>query len=167
MIGGYGVFGSGATAEITFDDIPTHEVLSIKFRLYIGDSWDNEFFNLYVDDVLVKNENFQYSTGTSNVCGSGWNDQYFDVHLDIGHVSDSAHVYFAATINQGATDESWGFSDFVVTYFTNRECSDAGSADTCHLNPTECSKVTVYEFCDFTGRAAEVDDVLDCVAFTP
>lgn len=74
MLGGYGIFGSGATAEITFDDIASHDVLSVSFRLYIGDSWDNEFFNLYVDDVLVKNENFAYSDGTEDVCGSGWND---------------------------------------------------------------------------------------------
>lgn len=74
MLGGYGVFGAGASAEITFTDIPTHEVIKIEFRFYAGDSWDNEFFNLYVDDVLVKNENFQYSEGTADVCGAGWND---------------------------------------------------------------------------------------------
>jgi len=58
MLGGYGIFGKNTAAEITFNDIDSHDVLSVNFRLYIGDSWDNEFFELYVDDVLVKNENF-------------------------------------------------------------------------------------------------------------
>lgn len=74
MLGGYGIFGKNAAAEITFNDIAKHDVLSVSFRLYVGDSWDNEFFELYVDDVLVKNENFQYGEGTADVCGAGWND---------------------------------------------------------------------------------------------
>lgn len=54
MIGGYGVFGSSATAETTINDLPEHEYLSIEFTFFIGDSWDNEWFYLTVDGVTVK-----------------------------------------------------------------------------------------------------------------
>lgn len=48
MIGGYNVFGKGASAEKTFN-VPPHKRLRIEATVYKIDSWDNEWFFLKVD----------------------------------------------------------------------------------------------------------------------
>lgn len=44
MVGGYGVFGVGALAQLNVNDLPEHNYLSVSFTLFVGDSWDNEYF---------------------------------------------------------------------------------------------------------------------------
>jgi hypothetical protein len=50
MLGGYEVFGSGATAETTISGVPTHSYLHLKFDFYSIDSWDDESYYVYVDN---------------------------------------------------------------------------------------------------------------------
>jgi len=73
----------------------------------------------------------------------------------------------ASTLDEGATNENWGFSDFKVTYFSDDDCGYYNSGDTCWFNVQNCDVVTVYEFCDYTGRRAEVDGKLDCLDWDP
>jgi len=54
MLGGYNVVGAGTTASTTISALPEHGYLHISFTLFIGDSWDNHLFYLYVDDEQVK-----------------------------------------------------------------------------------------------------------------
>lgn len=48
MLGGYGVFGKSAVVTKLFK-LPPHKAISIKFKLYKIDSWDNHHFFAYVD----------------------------------------------------------------------------------------------------------------------
>lgn len=58
MVGGYGVFGLSTVISTTVSDLPTHGYIYIEFTFFIGDSWDNEIFYMYVDDVQVKSQNY-------------------------------------------------------------------------------------------------------------
>jgi hypothetical protein len=48
LLGGYKVFGKGSSI-VKYITLPPHYEVSIKFKLYKIDSWDNEKFLLYVD----------------------------------------------------------------------------------------------------------------------
>jgi uncharacterized protein YxeA len=53
MVGGYNNFGTGATAVLNHENLPPHAFLRIQFKGYKVDSWDNERFSVFVDDVEV------------------------------------------------------------------------------------------------------------------
>lgn len=73
------------------------------------------------------------------------------------------------TLDEDTYNENWGFSDFKVTYWTDDDCGDYLSGDECWFNVLNCEVVTVYEFCDYTGRRVEADDNgdIDCMDFDP
>jgi len=58
MLGGYGFFGSGATASKSFADLPNHEYLSLAVRIFSIDSWDSESFYISLDDVVIYEQEF-------------------------------------------------------------------------------------------------------------
>ena len=55
MLGGYGVFGKGATAEKTFTNLKPHNKLKITFTYFAIDTWDKEYMRLNVDGKLRSN----------------------------------------------------------------------------------------------------------------
>lgn len=63
MLGGYGVFGEGATAETTVTGIPEHDYLHVKFTFYSIDSWDDEFYYFKVDGKTIVEKAQTYSSG--------------------------------------------------------------------------------------------------------
>ena len=110
MIGGYGVFGSGAYIEKTFDlsDAPLHGMVRVEVTFVVIDSWDGgESAQVLVDGNLVTS--WERLGGGSNQCGGGWGD-YGPVELAAVVVTSAVNlpVRITSTVNQGASDESWG-----------------------------------------------------------
>jgi hypothetical protein len=61
------------------------------------------------------------------LCGAGpssWKENFFQVDIIVEHSGASAIIDLWTTLNQGAGDESWGFSDFKLSYLdSDRKCS--------------------------------------------
>lgn len=118
MVGGYNNWGAGATAILDVASLAAHSYLRISFNAYAVDSWDHERYQLYIDGVEVYARVFQHNEGT-NLCGaspSNWKENFFPVDIIVEHSGTSAQIRLQTTLNQGAGDESWGFSDFKLSY---------------------------------------------------
>jgi len=53
LFGGFNVFGNAATAIKLYDSKVDHHELIFQFDLYTIDTWDNEFFKVFVDGTEV------------------------------------------------------------------------------------------------------------------
>jgi hypothetical protein len=93
MVGGYNNWGNGATAVLNHENLPPHAFLRIQFKAYKVDSWDNERFQVLLDDIEVFGRVFQYTEG-DDICGvrNSWHDKFFEVDVIVPHTSDHAAV---------------------------------------------------------------------------
>ena len=60
LFGGYNVGGRGVYFQRTFK-LTSHKRVTVAFRAYIVDSWDNEYYRLYADNKLVFNKRYWYN----------------------------------------------------------------------------------------------------------
>jgi len=60
------------------------------------------------------NERFLHSTG-KNICGGAWKDRSKVLTKSFNHKSDTLNIKVYSTLNEAATNESFGFNDIVIT----------------------------------------------------
>ena len=105
--------------------------VTINFDFYEIDSWDNEYFNIYVNDTLIRQDLYQHNredapTGTVDLFGgasspdtnygfAGWPDQGIGYSFTYATSGTSLRLGFGTTINQGLSDESWGIDNVLIT----------------------------------------------------
>ncbi len=105
--------------------------VTINFDFYEIDSWDNEYFNIFVNDVLIRQDHYQHNvedapTGTDDLFGgasspdtnygfAGWPDQGIGYSFTFATTATSLRLGFGATINQSINDESWGIDNVLIT----------------------------------------------------
>jgi hypothetical protein len=51
IVGGFNAFGIKATLSKNYAGLPAHTRVRISFTLYSVDSWDNEFFQVFIDGI--------------------------------------------------------------------------------------------------------------------
>jgi hypothetical protein len=118
LLGGYGV-QAGGTLDITVDTWGiTHTDAWVALSYAKLDSWDGELAWVSVDGATVWSQNLYYYEG-SEVCGwnRGWNGSYDELHAIsevTGHTGSTLTVEAGSTLNQVATDESFGIDDVLV-----------------------------------------------------
>ena len=114
VVGGYSVLGVGDWVEIAFDlSSAPHTEVSVSLKFLSIDSWDQEWASVSVDCAEIWTQSFSHSTG-ANVCGAGWGEREAVVSVDVPHTADLLVLRVTTTLDQGATDESWGVSDVAV-----------------------------------------------------
>ena len=120
ILGGYNVFGSGATVQSIFAGLTPHSTAKITFDFLRLDSWDGEYAYLQVNGTSVWSRQGLNSNGTMT-CGregSGtWTygrDEKWSESIQLIHTADTLTLYFYTTINQPAYDESWGIDNVSV-----------------------------------------------------
>ena len=140
IIGGYGCYGSGASTSKTFTITKTHYQVSVSFEAYWIDSWDSENLLLWVDGTLRFAESKPGTMG--QLCGVNvnWLDYYATRSTGaFSHTSSSITLKFNSTLDQGSTDESWGFRNIKITVwpvcYTGCSACTGNSATEC----TACS----------------------------
>ena len=70
---------------------------------------------LFVDDKLVWSQSMNGATNNvGNMCGGSSGDAIVPVTVKVPHDEDSVKLRFTSTLNQGATDESWGVKSVSV-----------------------------------------------------
>ena len=128
IIGGYECFGAGASTQKTYAITQAHYQVSVWFVAYWIDSWDSEeLLQLYVDGTQRFSQAKPGSMGY--LCGihaSYYEDYYAGVSTSaFSHTSSSITLRFTSTLDQGSTDESFGFRDILITIWP---CDTACSA---------------------------------------
>lgn len=108
----------------------------ITFDMYKIDSWDGEFFRVFVNDAQVINLSLTQSAfqqpadGTSGVVSytvqeltpfaanfalGGWNDQIFRFTLTVQNsAAANLKLGFSSTLDQAVSDESWGVDNINI-----------------------------------------------------
>ncbi len=115
----------------------------ISFDLYRLDSWDGEFFQVYVGtgSTLLFQKALVTSTGTFNESGTSggykynisttytnmnipytganaitsWYDQVIKVYIDVPAGVSTLTLKLSSTLDQADDDESWGIDNFAIT----------------------------------------------------
>ena len=60
LFGGFGLWGAKTSVTKQYTNLPPHESISLSFNFFKIDSWDNHYFLVYVNGVLVYNRQFGY-----------------------------------------------------------------------------------------------------------
>ncbi|CAD8182793.1 unnamed protein product [Paramecium octaurelia] len=154
IIGGYDKFAHKQAATKLLQ-LPPHYRMKISLTLYIIDTWDsNEFFQVYVDQLLAYNVKYSGLTGTENICGQvNRNDSIHQISMELDHTGLTTFIYLTSTLNGDARDESWGFKNFKLYLFLcPPECLACTSQDTdvdCNTWMLAHSSYTEFNFLDF------------------
>ena len=117
-----GRFAVKDTVTRIYDNLPPHSKLKFSFKLYMIDSWDDEYFQLYVDGTLVysKVRSWANQQDGNFSCGP-WKDaaniQFYldivvDVVVEIDHSKTDLTLVFTSTLDSDVNDESWAISHF-------------------------------------------------------
>ena len=133
ILGGYGVYGQGASAVRNLSGLQKHNKLRVNFTFVKVDTWDGESGEFYVDGKKVWSKSFQYNDGGSNTCGNGAPDQAVKVEISVDHTANTAKLEWKSTLNQGATDEAWGIdavSAHIALTGGAAACPKTGTVDT-------------------------------------
>ncbi|MFH1462791.1 MAG: putative metal-binding motif-containing protein [Pseudomonadota bacterium] len=120
LLGGYGVI-AGGSFSITLDclGIP-HAEGWVETGYAALDSWDGETAYVQVDgSTLWAIAQNNHSSSYSEVCGwyrgtVGSYDSLHDVSVTYAHATDSMVFTAGSTLDQGATDESFGLTEVAV-----------------------------------------------------
>ena len=119
ILGGYGLFGNKYVYK-QFINVPTHYQVEVDVNDYLVDSWDSEYFYVYIENTQIISREYEYLDNSVDYCGSS---SYADSieNYDSGttsHTSSSLTIKFTCNLDQNRDDESYGFKDFNV-YLTN------------------------------------------------
>lgn len=120
IIGGYKCYGAGSETQKQYTINVGHNAVSIEFEGYWIDSWDGERLILEVNGITRYDEPKAGSSG--QVCGDepSWHDYVAAVSTGkFSHTSSTLILRFTSTLDQGASDESWGFRNIKITVWPN------------------------------------------------
>ena len=155
FLGGFGSNGSTTATEKTFELDTSKDAAVAEFDLYMMDSWDGENFFIEINGEQVSafstnflgtrtpqaETTFTHSDGTvyqveyvlqseGNLDGqSDYEDVKYSVRLTAENPPATLEIGFGSTLNQGASDESFGIDNFTLasTDSVNTDISDPAS----------------------------------------
>jgi len=118
ILGGYGLLAGGEV----YNDIGlggiSHTEARVEIRYLKLDSWDGELAYVQVDGTDIWTANLYYNEG-EEMCG--WNrgyegsyDDYHDITETVAHTASSLLLLAGSTLDQDATDESFGIDNVLV-----------------------------------------------------
>ena len=122
--------GSGGAQAISkqFALPGDQSAVNIAFDFIEVDSWDNESFNVYVDDQLVISDVFMHhrfdipdsavpvaGNGFTNFGFAYWTDQIVRYSITIPTTAAGLKLGFGATLDERLANESWGIDNLIIT----------------------------------------------------
>jgi len=116
VLGGFNLFGGGAFTEKTFNLSGNQSSVDISLDFWKGDSWDSEFFQVFVNGTLLFNQSYIYHQG-SQIAGqqhNAWNELLVPISLTFNTTATSLNVRFTSTLDQSANDEWWAVDNVVI-----------------------------------------------------
>jgi hypothetical protein len=118
LLGGYGNLSGGAVSNVVALAGVEHAEVRLDLSYAKLDSWDGETAYVDLGGQNLWTASLQYYEG-SEVCGwnRGWDGSYDDLHLVTGtlaHSDPTVEVVAGSTLDQDASDESFGIDDVAV-----------------------------------------------------
>lgn len=146
MLGGYGVFGTGAYAYKTFSNIPPFFKVRVWFKLYKIDSWDGKFLRIFESSILkhtTSSSDESPNKYTGNQCGKQDDEKSEVIYFEFDGASTPNLTIKIESKSESVTDElAWGFSDFAISvircHSTCRICTSEAqnSCESCYDHAT-------------------------------
>ena len=129
FIGGYNCLGGGQSTSKTYS-LPPHYAVAISWDAFYIDSWDGESYIMRVDGTNRYVQAYSQGSSPYNACGGSWSDNYLTVAVaSFAHYSTSLTLTFTSTLDQDASDESFGFKNIQITvYNCNAACASCYGA---------------------------------------
>ena len=113
MLGGYGLF-SNTDVTYTVANLPEHTEVKVALDYHFIDSWDGEKGYIRVDTTEIWSKTEVYDGG-NNICGQSWGETLnYPAEGEMAHSADSFVLHVGSTLDQGPTDESFGFDNVRV-----------------------------------------------------
>jgi hypothetical protein len=115
ILGGYNVTaGTSFYRDFDLTGISHTEVM-VRLTYYHLDSWDGEYAYVQVGGVAVHSRaQIQSASGLTNICGITNVDYVIPVEGRITHSGNTLRVLVGSTLDQGATDESFGIDNVEI-----------------------------------------------------
>ncbi len=136
FLGRHSQEGGAQNTFKTYTMTGTQDYTVITFDMYKIDSWDGEFFRVFINDAqvinlsLIQNSFQQPADGSSGIVSytvqeltpfaanfamGSWNDQIFRFTLTVQNsAAATLKLGFSSTLDQAVTDESWGVDNINI-----------------------------------------------------
>lgn len=155
MFGGYNQFGQNAYAQTTLN-LPAG-IYNISWYYYAVDHWDGESGRVSINGTPVWTKSFTPSG--NSICGGPTGESYNVLnntyYYEYNHSGGEFTLKFDSTLNQAASDESWGFNNVQVVsegiYFGSNEGFNTWSVNEGFNTWSVCANDSAsHETCDST-----------------
>ncbi|MDR4468493.1 MAG: Ig-like domain-containing protein [Nitrospira sp.] len=159
--------------------------ITIDFDFYRIDSWDNEPFNIYLNDNLVLSELYRHSTAktaeSGTFAGGTWErdagipidhygfragdtwmrDSVYHYTLKLDTTATTLKLGFGAQLNEVSNTESWGIDNVVITSDSEQLYGTAGADVFAWLLEDVGTGIdVVHGFNTAQGDSLDVSDIL-------
>ena len=167
LLGGIPYCGNGSMISLVLNTSMNHFSLRVLFKFIKISSWDNEFFNFFINDNLSMNTSYYIFDDplTGIICGASYlyNTATANFNVTLNHTDASVTLKFSTNLNSPPDDESWGLRDLYVTYYA---CSPG--CDTC-IGPTnaDCVKCVANLYVNVNGVCVKCDSNCGTCMNTP
>ncbi|CAD8148390.1 unnamed protein product [Paramecium octaurelia] len=143
LVGGFLNLAPNDKLEKIIQNLGFHYQIQINVQLWKIDTWNNENFELLVDDQIYYQTVLE-TTGFYSICGSTGLEKIFNIAVTLSHSSSSCKITMRTNHNPATTDAYWGIRALNI-YIANN-CYDG--CDLC-LGPlktdcTACSRGWVF-----------------------
>jgi len=110
----------------TFDLSGTQQSVTVSFTFNRLDSWDNENFRIWVNDMVYLDQTYTSNASPNyteiiqdksiaNISGAGtYNDAVYTYNFTISTSAGSLKLGFGSTLNENHLNESWGIDNLVI-----------------------------------------------------
>ena len=100
MLGGFGVFGQGASITKILT-LPPHYQIDVSFNFFKIDSWDQESLLVYVDGIQVFKQAFGITKNSQRcgVYGVDWGEEMIAVQFSVQHNSPTVTFVITSNLN--------------------------------------------------------------------
>ncbi|CAK93038.1 unnamed protein product (macronuclear) [Paramecium tetraurelia] len=114
LVGGYLNLAPNDKLETIIDlSLHSHFQVQITVQLWKIDIWNNENFQLLVDDQ-IQNQAVLSTTGTYSICGSTGQENIYNIVVNLPHTSSSCKITMQTNHNVATTNAYWGIRAFNI-----------------------------------------------------
>ncbi|CAD8099311.1 unnamed protein product [Paramecium primaurelia] len=136
VFGGYGIVGVGSQMHGSYSNIPNHTEIKVVLKVYYIDSWDTETTEINVAG-FVQQRTWFFEWGSSDFCGTAYQDGYFWDTFQGSHTADSFSIHVTNGLTEDPWNESLGLRDVKI-----------------YLKPVQC--VQYFSECNYTGTMKQI-----------
>ncbi|CAD8205820.1 unnamed protein product [Paramecium pentaurelia] len=114
-----GPFGFQTSVTKAFTNIPPNKELEFSVNIWKFDSWDSEGFEIYANNVLIKNLILGNEAGTQICRNNIFSDFLYTFSQKMILTGTDLTIKLKDNLNSASyyedlLDESWGFRDFIL-----------------------------------------------------